>query len=70
MLFKKTENRKVKQVLSRGWYQWKGGGYKERVKEAECNENIMYSCMKWKNKTGTKYSRNEGRGDKGESWRG
>jgi hypothetical protein len=23
-----------------------GGGYEERVKEAECNGNIMYSCMK------------------------
>jgi hypothetical protein len=22
-----------------------GGGYKERVKEAECSGNIMYSCM-------------------------
>jgi hypothetical protein len=43
------ENRKVKQVLSWGWYQYvcgKGGGYKERVKEAECSRNIMYLCMK------------------------
>jgi hypothetical protein len=24
--FKKMKNRKVKQVLSRGWYQWKGKG--------------------------------------------
>jgi hypothetical protein len=39
-------NRKVKQVLSRGWYQWEGEGYKERVWEGECGENIMYSCMK------------------------
>jgi hypothetical protein len=30
-LFSKTENRKVKQVLSGGWYQCEGGGYKERV---------------------------------------
>jgi hypothetical protein len=22
MLFAKTENRKIKQVLSRGWHQW------------------------------------------------
>jgi hypothetical protein len=29
--FSKTENRKVKQVLSEGWYQWEGGGYKERA---------------------------------------
>jgi hypothetical protein len=27
----KTENRKVKQVLSGGWYQWEERGYKERV---------------------------------------
>jgi hypothetical protein len=30
-LFSKTENRRVKQVLSRGWHQWEEGGYKERV---------------------------------------
>jgi hypothetical protein len=29
--FQKTENRKVKQVLSGGWYQWKGEGYKEKL---------------------------------------
>jgi hypothetical protein len=23
-----VENKKVKQVLSGGWYQWEGGGYK------------------------------------------
>jgi hypothetical protein len=40
------ENRMVKQFLSRSWYQWKGGGYKERVKEVECGGNFMYSCMK------------------------
>jgi hypothetical protein len=28
------------------WYQWEGGGYKERVEEGECDGNIMYSCMK------------------------
>jgi hypothetical protein len=36
------ENRKVKEVLYEGCYQWKGEGYKERVKEAECSENIMH----------------------------
>jgi hypothetical protein len=36
------EDRKVKQVLSGGWYQW------ERVKEDEYGENIMYSSMKMK----------------------
>jgi hypothetical protein len=29
--FQKTEDRKVKQTLYRGWYQWKGREYKERV---------------------------------------
>jgi hypothetical protein len=29
-----------------GWYQRKKGRYKERLKEAECNGNIIYSCMK------------------------
>jgi hypothetical protein len=28
-----------------------GGGHKERVKEAECIGNIMYSCMKMENET-------------------
>jgi hypothetical protein len=30
-LFSKTEDRKVGQVLSVGWYQWNGVGYKERL---------------------------------------
>jgi hypothetical protein len=31
-----------------GWYQWKGGEYKERVcgGGGECSGNITYSCMK------------------------
>jgi hypothetical protein len=36
------ENRKVKQFMSGGWYQQKGEGYKERVKEAECMKIL---CM-------------------------
>jgi hypothetical protein len=36
----------VKQVLTGGWYQWEGGGYKERVKEAKCSGNIMHSTVK------------------------
>jgi hypothetical protein len=28
-----------------GWYQWEGGGYKERVKEGEYGANIEYTCM-------------------------
>jgi hypothetical protein len=50
-LFSKTRNRKVKKTVSGGWYQWEGGGYKERVKEGENSGNIMYSCMKRKNDT-------------------
>jgi hypothetical protein len=41
--FTKTENKNVNQVLSGGWYQWEGGGCKERVKEGECGGNIKYS---------------------------
>jgi hypothetical protein len=36
---------KAKQILSGGWYQWEGGGHKERVEEDEYGENTMYSCM-------------------------
>jgi hypothetical protein len=31
---------------NRGWYQFKRGGYKERVQEGECSRNIMYSYVK------------------------
>jgi hypothetical protein len=34
-------NRKIKQVLFGGWYQWEWGGYKESVKEAEFSGKIM-----------------------------
>jgi hypothetical protein len=36
----------VKQVLFGSWYQWKGRRCKERVREAECSGNIMYSYIK------------------------
>jgi hypothetical protein len=39
-LFSKTENRKVKQVLSGNWYECVGG-YNEMVKKAECSKNIL-----------------------------
>jgi hypothetical protein len=29
--FSKMENRKVKQFLSSGWYQWEGEGLKKKV---------------------------------------
>jgi hypothetical protein len=38
--------RKVKQILSGGWYRWEGGEYQKRVKEGKYVGNIMYSCMK------------------------
>jgi hypothetical protein len=37
-------NRKAKQVLSGGWYQWEWGGHKERVQD-EYGGNIMYSWI-------------------------
>jgi hypothetical protein len=46
MCFFKDGGRKVKQVLSGGWYQWEGGGYKERMKEGGYGGYIIYSCMK------------------------
>jgi hypothetical protein len=36
-------DRKVKQVLSKGRYQWKRGGHKKRVKEDEYGGCIIYS---------------------------
>jgi hypothetical protein len=33
---------------NRGWYQWKEGGHKEKVKEGEYGETIKYSCVKMK----------------------
>jgi hypothetical protein len=39
------KDRKVKQFLSMGRYEWERGGYKEKV-EGECDGTIMYSCMK------------------------
>jgi hypothetical protein len=40
------KDRKVKQVLSGGWYQWEGVEHKERVKEGDNSRSTMYSCMK------------------------
>jgi hypothetical protein len=40
------KDRKVKQILSEGWYQLEQGGHKERVKEGKYGGNIIYSCMK------------------------
>jgi hypothetical protein len=57
-LFQKINNSKVKQVLSGDWYQWEGEEYKERMKEAKCSENIMYSCMKMEKLDMLNYFRN------------
>jgi hypothetical protein len=32
---------KIKQVLSVGWYQWEGGGHKERAKEGKYGRSTM-----------------------------
>jgi hypothetical protein len=34
--------------LSRGWYHWKEGGHKGRVKEGKYDGSTMNSCMKMK----------------------
>jgi hypothetical protein len=39
-------NRKIKHVLSGGWQEKEGRGYKERVEEDKHSENIICSCMK------------------------
>jgi hypothetical protein len=31
-----------------GWYQWEGGGYKERVKEGEYGTNTVHTCVNGK----------------------
>jgi hypothetical protein len=40
------KDRKIKQVLSRGWYQWKGERHKDRVKEGQYGGRAMHLCMK------------------------
>jgi hypothetical protein len=50
------------------WGLGPGGGYKERVKEGECDGNIMYSCMEENGKMRPVETISEmgGRRDKGE----
>jgi hypothetical protein len=45
-LFFKNREQEGKTGPVWGWYQWEEGQYKERMKEAECSGNIMYSRMK------------------------
>jgi hypothetical protein len=42
------KDNKVKQVLSRGGYQWDSGRLKEKVKEGKYDGCILNSCMKIK----------------------
>jgi hypothetical protein len=44
--FQKLKGRKVNQVLSESGYQWDRGSYKERVKDSEYGESILYLWMK------------------------
>jgi hypothetical protein len=41
--FPKLQNTSAEQVLSGGWYQWDGRGYKEKMKEGEYGANIVYT---------------------------
>jgi hypothetical protein len=59
------KDRYKKQFLSRAWYQWEGEEHKDRVKEGECGGNVMYSCMKMKQRLVETILRSEQR-DKGE----
>jgi hypothetical protein len=43
LFFTKTENRKVKQVLSGRWVLVGGGRYKGRETEGEYGGNVMYT---------------------------
>jgi hypothetical protein len=45
MSFSKMEGRKVKQVLSGGWYKWEEEDIRKRVYYGEYSGNT-YSCMK------------------------
>jgi hypothetical protein len=40
VLFSKTENKKVKQVLSGGWYQWEGGDIRKRCRRVNVVEML------------------------------
>jgi hypothetical protein len=62
------KDRKVKQILSRGWYQW-DEGQKEGVKEDKYGGGTIYSGIKWKNEACWNCSKEGGRGDNGERWR-
>jgi hypothetical protein len=45
-LFSRTENRKVKQILSGGWHQWDGGKHKERCRRVNM---VEYSVLMYEN---------------------
>jgi hypothetical protein len=53
-----------------GWYQWEGEGGREGGKRMNTVQIIYTYVCKCKNDTCLNYSRNQGRGDEGEQWRG
>jgi hypothetical protein len=59
-VFSKIENRKIKQILSGGWYQCKRIGCKERCRRVNAVEILCTHVRKWKNETCRNYSRNRG----------
>jgi hypothetical protein len=40
------KGKRVKQIFSGSWYQWKVGGHKEKKNECKYGECILYSYMK------------------------
>jgi hypothetical protein len=58
-LFPKTKDRKLNQILSGGWYQWEGGGCKEKEIRRGCKgirrvnvvETLRTHACKWENET-------------------
>jgi hypothetical protein len=49
--FPKTENRKVKQVLSGGWHQWEGEDVRKGCRRVNMVEYYVLMYEKWKNET-------------------
>jgi chitinase len=49
--FTKMQTRKAKQVLSGGWHQWEGGGYKEGYRRVNMAEILGTHVCKQKNET-------------------
>jgi hypothetical protein len=56
-LFSKTENRKIKQVLSGCWYQWEGENIRKGCRRMNLVEILCSHVWKWKNETCWNYSK-------------